>query len=509
MTKKRFLCFALAAMLICGSAVTSAPVYAGDGGGSGGANSTAITLTLDKEAPTGAITIDRNIWKEFLNAITFNMLFRTTKTVTITAEDNVAVASVKYYVSEGPLTLDEVKALAEDKWTGYTKEFQLGPPKSCVVYALITDTSGNQTYISSDGLVFARESSGSSSGASNVTNTTEDKGAGSAAGAGKVAKTTATVQGATTTKADGTKTTTATVDKTTAETIIEKAVANKSEEVVVNTGSAVTETAAGSTTEIKLPEQTVQGLSQKTEASVTIKSESAEVTLDKAAVDGLASQAGDDGYVKLVVETVKQDASAVQVDLKLVTSKGTVTDFKGGNVSVTVKLNASLAAKPVVCVYIDDFKTYHKVKGEKKAGSTYTFTTGHFSSYAVMAEDEAGKVIAEQTAKVEKLVSALGLKARSQKTAKGNIKVTLAVDAGDIRQIEGLGYTVKYKFYRSAKKSKGYQAKCEKTGKTYTNTSGKKGTKYYYKARVMVYDSQGTLIAKTELKQCKYACRTR
>ncbi len=340
-----------------------------------------------------------------------------------------------------------------------------------------------------------------------VVNKTEDKNAGTAAA------TTAAVKSEIKTDTGGTKTTTATVDKTTGDKIVEKAVENKSEEVVVNTtttsAGAVTETAAGSKTEVALPEETVQGLSKKTEASITIKSDAAEVKLDKEAVKAVAEQAGSTGTVSLVVETVKQDASAVQVDLKLVTSKGDVTDFRGGNVSVTVKLSAALAAKPVVCVYIDGSQLYHKVSGQKNADGTFTFQTNHFSTYAIMAEEEADQVIAEQNAKVEKLVSDLTLKARSVKTAKGNIKVTLTVDADDIKAIEDLGYTVKYKSYRSTKKAKGYKARIEGTGKTYTNTNGKKGTKYYYKARVMVYDSQGTLIAKTALTQCKYACRTK
>ena len=37
---------------------------------------------------------------------------------------------------------------------------------------------------------------------------------------------------------------------------------------------------------------------------------------------------------------------------------------------------------------------------------------------------------------------------------------------------------------------------------------GKKGTKYYYKVQVRVYDADGKLAAKTALKQCKYASRT-
>ena len=39
------------------------------------------------------------------------------------------------------------------------------------------------------------------------------------------------------------------------------------------------------------------------------------------------------------------------------------------------------------------------------------------------------------------------------------------------------------------------------------NTYGKKGTMYYYKARVMIYDKDGNFVAQTALKQCKYANR--
>ena len=365
---------------------------------------------------------------------------------------------------------------------------------------------------------YASSSGGGSSSTTtdNVTNKTEDKGADTSTSTGMatVATTTAAVKAETKTATDGTKTTTATVDTTTATKIVEKAVENKSEEVVIETAAtsgttAVAETAAGTTTEVALPEQTVKAIAEKTEAAVTIKSEAAEIKLDTEAVKAVAEQAGDLGTVNLVVETVAQNESKVEVDLKLVTSQGNVTDFKGGSVSVTVKLNAKLAAKPVVCVYIDDFGTYHKVKGVKNADGTFTFETGHFSTYAVMAEDKADGVIAEQTKNVEEKVGDLSLKARSAKTEKGNIEVTLTVDEDAIKQVEDLGYTVKYKFYRSTKKSASYKAAIEKADKTYTNTTGKKGTRYYYKARVMVYDAQGALVTKSELKQCRYACRIR
>lgn len=348
---------------------------------------------------------------------------------------------------------------------------------------------------------------GTSGKTDNVINKAEDRNAGTAA------STTATIKPSTTTSGEK-KTTTATVDNTTANKILDKAVSNKSTEVIINTltRAGISEAQAGTATEIALPEKTVRELSEKTEASLIIRSDAAEITLDKKSVDGLAAQAGTDGYVRLIVEIVKQDSNTLEAELKLITSKGTVTDFKGGNVSVMVKLNDTLAAKDLVCVYIDDSNIYHMVNGAKNSDGTYSFMTGHFSTYAVMARSEAEKVIAEQNAdKATELVKSVKLKARSAKTAKGNIRVTLSVANGrdSIKALEDLGYTVKYKYYRSTSRAKNYKSMLEGTGKTYINTAGKKGTKYFYKARLTVYDAQGRLIAKTELKQCRYACRVK
>ena len=100
--------------------------------------------------------------------------------------------------------------------------------------------------------------------------------------------------------------------------------------------------------------------------------------------------------------------------------------------------------------------------------------------------------------------------ARSAKTAKKNVKVTVRLDKQDkaiVQELKDAGYTVKYKFYRSTKKSAGYKAVLTKKAPTYFNTYGKKGTMYYYKARVMIYDKEGNFVAQTALKQCKYASR--
>jgi len=112
--------------------------------------------------------------------------------------------------------------------------------------------------------------------------------------------------------------------------------------------------------------------------------------------------------------------------------------------------------------------------------------------------------------KAKELTASLALTARSAKTAKKNVKVSLKMtkaSAASIKELQDLGYTVKYKFYRSTKKSSKYKAVSTKNALTYTNTVGKKGTKYYYKARVLVYDGK-TLVAQTAFKQCSYGVRT-
>ena len=332
----------------------------------------------------------------------------------------------------------------------------------------------------------------------NVTNQSENT------ATGTPATTTADINASTTTAADGTKTTTATVDDQTADKIVDKATANKSEQIIIDATSAAGAAAAA---EVGIPEKTVKEITEKTDANLTFKTDAAKVQLDKNAVDALAAQAGTTGTVKLLVKTVKSDTDIHQVELKLVTSNGAVTDFHGGNVTVTIKPSAALNAKEVICVYIDDNGVYYRVDGKKNVDGTYTFTTGHFSTYAIMSVEDAEKVFAQQDAKAAEQAKEIKLQARSAKTAKGNIKVNLKVNEDAIKAIEDLGYTVKYKFYRSTIKNAKYVGKFETTAKTYTNTTGKKGTRYYYKARVMVYDAQGELVAKTALTQCKYACR--
>ena len=123
----------------------------------------------------------------------------------------------------------------------------------------------------------------------------------------------------------------------------------------------------------------------------------------------------------------------------------------------------------------------------------------------------AAQSAAEEAAKFDDVdakayLQDLSLKARSVKTAKGNVKVTAVADVDVL--VEN-GYTVEYKFYRSTKSNKGFKGvKDFSEDTTYTNTKGTKGTKYFYKVVVQAVDAEGNVVAKTPLKHCLYASRT-
>ena len=108
-----------------------------------------------------------------------------------------------------------------------------------------------------------------------------------------------------------------------------------------------------------------------------------------------------------------------------------------------------------------------------------------------LAKEELDKQVKETVAKVK-------LKARLVKLKDGCLNITIS---GDVQNLQELGYAVKYKFYRSTRKAGSYNVALEKAGITFTTGEGHQGTRYYYKARLMVYDKEGKLIAKSELKQ--------
>ena len=154
----------------------------------------------------------------------------------------------------------------------------------------------------------------------------------------------------------------------------------------------------------------------------------------------------------------------------------------------------------------DKTYTQDELKAMSEAVTGSTVTVAIEKATEEPTDDAAAKI-----EKAKSIVKDLKLVARSSKTAKKNIKAVLKNNAktkASIQELKDLGFTVKYRFYRSTKKAASYKSTVTKKTAAYTNTSGKKGTKYFYKVQVRVYDENGKLVAKTALKQCKYATRT-
>ena len=114
-------------------------------------NLTIAARWRDIAAPTGEIKIAENGWKSFFNTITFDLFFKDTQMVTVTAADNSGKAvTVEYLLSDKALTESELAGMT---FTAYSAPFSINPDNEYVIYAKLTDTSGNVAYINTNGIV--------------------------------------------------------------------------------------------------------------------------------------------------------------------------------------------------------------------------------------------------------------------------------------------------------------------------------------------------------------------
>lgn len=324
--------------------------------------------------------------------------------------------------------------------------------------------------------------------------------------------------------------TTASVSKDLGDKLLDQAVSNKSDAIEItvksnetnNNGSGAGASAADSVkaTEVELPKATVNAIAKDTNADLVIKTDNGEVVLDNKTLETIAGAAKGDTVTIVVGENTQLKETQKPAE-KIVGKNGTVFDlaakigekhlhqFEGGKAYVTLPMPDKLKGKDVLVIYIDDNGLCkilnHSVE---KIGAEYyiCFTTTHFSTFAVVDKDEAERLIKEQNAAhVKELMQSAKFKVTTTKTSKKSVKVQVAAKSSKtmISAIKSLGYTVKYQFYRSTKKDAGYKLRKTSSKNSFIST---KGTKYYYKARVLVYDGK-TLVAKSALRQCSYGAR--
>ena len=303
--------------------------------------------------------------------------------------------------------------------------------------------------------------------------------------------------------------------------ILKQAAENKSAEIVLEV--AASDTKGAENVQMQLETSFVKNISDKTNASLTLDTENGKVTLDQETLKTIIGEAkGNTVTIEITkvtkpTETQKKAAGVNGHLLKLTIKSGdkVISDFNKGKVKVVAEIVSKLLDKKIAAIHIADDGKIEQLEGKVLTiggKKFYEFTTPHFSTFALVDAEELGLEVAEELQVDAKALTAkLTPIARSAKTAKKNVKVTVILDKQDkaiIKELKDAGYTVKYRFYRSTKKAAGYKAAVTKKTASYINTSGKKGTKYFYKVQVRVYDENGKLTAKTALKQCKYASRT-
>ena len=330
----------------------------------------------------------------------------------------------------------------------------------------------------------------------------------------------ATTTAPTEVKVSGT-TATATIKAENQSEILKQAAEKKSAEIILEVSKA--DSKGADSVQLSLEVSFVKNISDKTDADLTVNTENGKVTLDQETIKTVLAEAKgatitlEVSKVSKPTEAQKKAAGANGHLLKLTIKSGdkVISDFNKGKVKVVAEIVSKLLDKKVAAIHIADDGKIEQLAGRVLTiggKKYYEFTTPHFSTFALVDADELGLEVKEEPAVDAKALTAkLTPIARSAKTAKKNVKVTTSLDKQDkaiIKELKDAGYTVKYRFYRSTKKAAGYKAAVTKKTAAYTNTGGKKGTKYYYKVQVRVYDENGKLAAKTALKQCKYASRT-
>ena len=327
--------------------------------------------------------------------------------------------------------------------------------------------------------------------------------------------------------------TTASVSKDLGDKLLDQAVSNKSDtiEITVKSSDANNGSGAGSTgaadsvkeTEVELPKATVNAIAKDTNADLVIKTDNGEVVLDNKTLETIAGAANGDTVTIVVGENTQLKETQKPAE-KIVGKNGTLFDlvakigekhlhqFEGGKAYVILPMPQKLKGKDILVIYIDDnglCKILNHSVVKIGAEDYIRFTTTHFSTFAVVDKDEAERLIKEQNAAhVKELMQSAKFKVTTTKTSKKSVKVQVAAKSSKslISDIKSLGYTVKYQFYRSTKKDAGYKLLKTSSKNSFISTKGTKGRKYYYKARVLVYDGS-KLVARSALKQCSYGAR--
>lgn len=174
-------------------------------------------------------------------------------------------------------------------------------------------------------------------------------------------------------------------------------------------------------------------------------------------------------------------------ELAVTGSDGNVIDpswIEDGQVKAGIVIPSELVQKRK-CVKDSEGKLYTG----RAEGNLFVFDIAGYDTFTVKNRDVEAKAAVKKM-KVKMTASRIA----------GGIKASVKCD---VSELVGLGYTVKYSYYRSTYRNSGYAArKLSSLSSVYKNTKSlTKGKRYYYRAKVKVY-AGSSLVAQTGLSEC-------
>lgn len=134
---------------------TSSKVYEYKAVSAAGLESDVVSAETKKDsvAPTGTISESNNSLNEVLNAITFGLLFKETKTFELSAtDDRSGVIKLEYLVADTELSESALRESTD--WHDSDGSVSVDPETTTYVYYRVTDRARNVAVVAQSGLVF-------------------------------------------------------------------------------------------------------------------------------------------------------------------------------------------------------------------------------------------------------------------------------------------------------------------------------------------------------------------